>query len=312
MFDSSLPLASVVLAALWLVLSAIVAAGYPAVKAMLPKAPKSRATALLILCSGPLFVSLAISVLLFTPNRLIDPHCHAACAPHVPAVLDDIIEWGALTWAALLGGSLLFFICTRVLQARRLGQILNFVASGSGAAFSVVDSSEPLAVSMGLFRPKVLISNGLMQSVSRAELTAIVEHEQAHCRRRDNLKKLLAFCGTIPSLLRKRLRADLDLALEQCCDAAAARALGDPPLVAQTLIRVQKLARQGAREDRSGFDGANIEARVNALLQPPAEFANPGLVVVLAVAVIGLIMLTPAPLHHQIEKLLDGLHLLLQ
>ncbi len=91
MLDTSLPLAIVVFAGLWLTLSALISATYPAVKAALPKAPKQRAAALLLLCTAPLLISLAITALEFTAERLVEPHCHVDCVSHVPAVLDEVL-----------------------------------------------------------------------------------------------------------------------------------------------------------------------------------------------------------------------------
>lgn len=309
MFESNLPLASVVFAALWLISSAVVAVIYPAVSAILPAAPKQRAAALLFLCTGPLCISLAITVLEFSTARFVSPHCHIACRPHVPKVFDDAIEWGFLMGAVLLVGSVAFFLYRRGVQAQRLGRILDTIAPHTRETFWVVESREALAVSVGLFKPRVFISRGLIQNVSREELKAIVEHEQEHGRRRDNLQKLLAFLCTIPSLVQRRLLADLSLAVEQCCDAVAARVLGDPLLVAETLVAVQKLSR-GARGARCGFDSSNIEARVNALLQPSIEPAYPVLVPGLLAGALCVIVLALDPLHHQIENMLEWLHLL--
>lgn len=306
--DTSLPLAIVVFASLWLVLSAAVSAAYPAVKSVLPAAPKQRAAVLLVLCTAPLFISFAITTLEFSAKSLIDPHCHLDCEPHVPAVLGEVTGWILLTLAVVLAGSLLCHLCRRISRERHLGQILNAVAPQSRGNFRLFDSSEALAFSAGVFKPWVFVSQGLVQNVSSEELKAIIEHEHAHGRRRDNLQRLLAFLCTFPSLSQKRLLTDLNLAAEQCCDAAAARALDDPLLVAQVLVKVQKLQCRSARKELCGFDGSNIEARVDALLQPAKE-PTPLLLVVLLAGALGLIILAPEPLHHLVERVLDSLHL---
>ncbi|MGH8720298.1 MAG: M56 family metallopeptidase [Burkholderiales bacterium] len=201
----------------------------------------------------------------------------------------------------------MFHLCRRVARGRHLGQILNAVAAQSREDFCLIDCGEALAFSAGVIRPRVFVSRGLMQNVSSRELKAIVEHERAHGRRHDNLQKWLAFLCTFPSLSQKRPLADLSLAAEQCCDAAAARALGDPLLVAEVLVKVQKLKRRGAH-DICGFDGSNLEVRVSALLQPAKEDAtHPVLLVMLLAGALGLIVFAPDPLHHLLERLLDWL-----
>ncbi|MFH9225465.1 M56 family metallopeptidase [Streptomyces lydicus] len=52
-----------------------------------------------------------------------------------------------------------------------------------------VEDGQPLAVTYGLLRPRVLVSTGLLAEA--AELDAVLVHEREHVRRRDPLKALL-------------------------------------------------------------------------------------------------------------------------
>jgi hypothetical protein len=55
----------------------------------------------------------------------------------------------------------------------------------------VVEGPAPLCVLSGIFRPRLLISRGLLESLSAEELTVALRHEHAHLRSVDNLKRLL-------------------------------------------------------------------------------------------------------------------------
>lgn len=53
-------------------------------------------------------------------------------------------------------------------------------------------AAEQLAVTAGLARPYLVVSTGLVDALGGAELRAVRAHEQAHLRRRDPLRVLLA------------------------------------------------------------------------------------------------------------------------
>lgn len=312
---TSLALATVALAALWIFLSALSGSVYAAAKTWLPQGPEQRSAVLLFVCAGPLLISVALAVMVFAPameGRLVQTHCHLDCASHAPAIVDTAMAWCFMVLATLLAGRALFHLCRGVLRVRRLNQNLHVLAPEARGNFRLIASSETLAFSAGLFRPTVFVSHGLMQHISGAELEAVVQHEQAHGRRRDNLRNWLATLGTclFPAFVRKELLQDLRMAEEQCCDIAAARALRDPLLIAHTLVKVQKLARQSGHSGRCDFIGSNIEARVHALLHPAREPAPPGVLPVMLLAgSVGLVILATDPLHHIVETMLAWLQL---
>jgi Zn-dependent protease with chaperone function len=56
----------------------------------------------------------------------------------------------------------------------------------------LVATGEKVAVTTGLARPYVVVSTGLIEALDNVELLAVLAHEQAHLRRRDPLRVLLA------------------------------------------------------------------------------------------------------------------------
>src|SRR5262249_51771302 len=54
----------------------------------------------------------------------------------------------------------------------------------------VVQKEEPLLVLSGVFRPRMVISRGVMTELSEEQLDVAVRHEVAHRDSRDNLKRL--------------------------------------------------------------------------------------------------------------------------
>jgi Zn-dependent protease with chaperone function len=55
-----------------------------------------------------------------------------------------------------------------------------------------LDAGAPYALTYGALRPRILVTTGLLRTLSDAELAAVLTHEQEHLRSRDPLKNVLA------------------------------------------------------------------------------------------------------------------------
>jgi beta-lactamase regulating signal transducer with metallopeptidase domain len=62
----------------------------------------------------------------------------------------------------------------------------------------IVDSEAPLLALTGVFRPRVIISQGVLQALSADQLDVALLHESAHRSSRDNLKRLLFLLAPDP------------------------------------------------------------------------------------------------------------------
>lgn len=65
-------------------------------------------------------------------------------------------------------------------------------AGRAGIKLLLVPTSRPMAFCLGLFRPRVVVSAGLLAGLDPEEQKAVVWHEAAHARAREPLKCLLA------------------------------------------------------------------------------------------------------------------------
>lgn len=137
----------------------------------------------------------------------------------------------------------------------------------------VMDCNVPLALTAGLSRPEVYISSYLVVSLPSDMLGVIVAHERAHVRRRDGMVQFVAHISSLLHFpwVRRRLLADLSLACEQACDKEAAREVGDPLRVVETLLALYRLftpsklvLAMGALSFGSGDLGHRIEALLSA------------------------------------------------
>ena len=176
-----------------------------------------------------------------------------------------------------------------------------------------MDCAAPLALTAGLSRPEVYISSSLLASLPSDMLRVIVAHERAHVRRRDGLIQFVAHIVSLLHLpgIRRRLLADLSLACEQACDQEAAREVGDPLRVAETLLAVARWftpAKCVSAVGALSFGSGDLVPRIEALLSTaptPHGVSVPRQVW----GVLFLLLLSAAgyaaePLHRSIEALL--------
>ena len=61
-----------------------------------------------------------------------------------------------------------------------------------GSEVFVMPTSRPLAFCVGLLRPRIYLSEGLLGDLSASELLSVVAHERHHARRRDPLRAVVA------------------------------------------------------------------------------------------------------------------------
>lgn len=107
-----------------------------------------------------------------------------------------------------------------------------------GVPVLVLATRRPHAFCVGLLRPRVVVSTGLIDTLSGPQLRSVLLHERHHAHRRDPLRRALikAFCDGfwfVPTL-RATARAQATIS-ELAADAVAIRATGAQPLAAALL-----------------------------------------------------------------------------
>ena len=90
----------------------------------------------------------------------------------------------------------LFIVCKRMWRQFLILKItkvlIPFVRKGK--QIYILPTAEVAAFTIGLFRPKVVVSEGMLQTFSDEEMDAIIFHEEYHQNNRDPLK---LFCFTL-------------------------------------------------------------------------------------------------------------------
>src|SRR5688572_19379632 len=121
----------------------------------------------------------------------------AATAGRGAAAVALAVLLGAIALAAV--GNLAAFFAIETVSAIRLARSLAARAvpvpgrvlaalGGAPVRCSVAEDVMPFAITVGLSSPRIVVSTGLVSSLTLSELRAVLAHEAHHCLRRDPLR----------------------------------------------------------------------------------------------------------------------------
>jgi beta-lactamase regulating signal transducer with metallopeptidase domain len=329
---TSLPATSLILlctaatAALAFAVSALAGAGAVAGRRALDAlTPAAQARVLLVLAILPAITSIAVMTTALSPTfGWIADHCLRAFElhthPHICAAHHVATEPALplMILAALLLGRLVLTVLRLAWQGKRAAaarRALERIASteapgeapGDTRRLRVLPFDEPQAFVLGLWRPLLFVTRGLVSGAHREHLEPVLAHERAHLRRRDSLRRLvssLALAFHLPGVA-GRLERQLVRAHELAADAEAAAAVQSPERVAHALVQLTRVRRR-APASALAFDGADVEARVTSLLDPRPRHDQPQARTIGLVAVIACVLLGAGAdlVHHGVEILL--------
>ncbi len=276
-----------------------------------------RSKILVIWLLSPIFiaVNLSLSGLLFNwmqSHEMATAHCtsHNNSMAHL-CWFEPIVHISDHLWMAAIGLMALVIIFNAykgiklMLKHRHFQSTLNAVSEQQENNVFRISSEHFFVFSSGLLSPQAYISSQLLEHLSAEEIEVVLAHEQAHCRRRDVLRKLLlSFAGLFHlPVTRQHLLNDLELSHEQICDNAAVQKVASRFLVAETIIKVARQLQLLTPESEMGiisFDGSHIDIRIQQLLDQPKP-VNPYLLF-FSTALLGMViscaLMLTMPLHH--------------
>ena len=284
-----------------------------------------RADALLLAAVLPALACLAVVLGAATPPLLAalglgadhcPTHTHHAhlCLLHPGRLHSAVAALGAVSLAVLTFRAAWLLSSLRDTR-RRLDVLEQLGSARPGSRFPViaVRGARGLCHSAGVFSRRIFVSSELLETLSTDEARAALAHEEAHLTRRDPLSCLalsVAKLFWLPGLA-ALLQRDFHAAMEEACDADAARSLGDAALVASALVNVATLQSEQARDAVPAFGEGALEARVHKLLgeRPPKVAASLAAALLLAAGAAAAVTTAVGAdaLHHAAET---ALHLL--
>lgn len=205
-----------------------------------------------------------------TARFLVIEHCHAGvCDSHAPLVGSGSLGSIGLVAVASLAVLVVGAATIRALAfgRRRLRSLFALSRQSHEREHLVVDSDQLFAWCCGLVRQRIVLSRGLVERLSTAELDVVLAHERAHLARFDNLRNFVVRWATIlwPSHPRTRVRADLEADSERVCDLAALRACGSRQLFRRVVEIVTPASPHPMAAKGATFGSDHSSARVAEL-----------------------------------------------
>ncbi|MFQ3618221.1 MAG: M56 family metallopeptidase [Cyanobacteriota bacterium] len=186
----------------------------------------------------------ALGPFLFAPLLLLCTVIAVFCMGREGHMLG--LSVGALGWVLAVGsltvaGGLLLRLGWQVGRSRQSLQSLPVVEIGSATA-RLLDTPALFAAQIGFWQPELVVSRGLLDTLSVERIAAVLAHEQAHTHYRDTfwffwlgwLRGLTAWLPHTEALWQELLRLR-----ELRADRWAAQQV-DPLLLAESLVQVVK------------------------------------------------------------------------
>ena len=191
-------------------------------------------------------------------------------APAASVVPDGMANWIMVLIAAWAAGVLLALLVwgMRWWKLRALVRAARPLAIS--APLPVLTSSVPIEPGLiGIFRPVLMLPDGIQVRLSMQEMEAILAHELCHFRRRDNLTaaihmlvESLFWFHPLVWWLGRRLMNER----ERACDEAVLAAGNDPRVFAEGILNVCRFYIQAPQAYASALSGANLRMRIETIL----------------------------------------------
>jgi beta-lactamase regulating signal transducer with metallopeptidase domain len=137
----------------------------------------------------------------------------------------------------------------------------------------------------GILRPRIVLPAGIERLLTRRELEAVLAHEVAHARRRDNLIELAYQAGRCLLWFHPLMwvaGARLSLYRELSCDESVVRGAGGADLVSA----IGKLALPARRGPFQASMSSFLRERLERLGEPAARNAASGLAAIAFIAIL--------------------------
>ena len=145
----------------------------------------------------------------------------------------------------------------------------------------------------GLFRPVLLLPEGICDRLSPAQMRVIVAHEMCHVRRRDNLTatihmlvEAIFWFHPLVWWIGRRMIGEREAA----CDEAVIAAGGEREAYAEALLTVCKFYVESPLASAAGVAGADLKKRIERIMTPGVtqqlNFAKKAMLAVAATATV--------------------------
>lgn len=153
---------------------------------------------------------------------------------------------------------------------------MNKTYNSEKKAFMVISHPAAIAITMGLIRPRIVLSTGLIKFLTNDELKAVIYHEMYHAESRDPLKNfLMSLCSStlwyIPIL--KWFNQKYRIVKELLADEFAIEKQATSVNLGSALLKMLKVGKQEKIPFvHASFADTSVNYRIEYLLNPFMEF----------------------------------------
>lgn len=210
----------------------------------------------------PLFASVVLTAVFVVPSfQILEPRSIDEGMGTLPLALGVaallMIAWGS--YRVISAQTRTSRIVARWLEGAR-----PLDTDAQTVTFRSRRETPPLTL-VGMRKPRVLVSDSTVELLSHDELRVALQHELAHIRSCDNLKKLVFRFSPFPGMA--KLEGAWSQAAELAADDAAVSNLNDAIDLAAALVKLSRLLPvEAAPACTVGFVTGSISARVARLL----------------------------------------------
>jgi bla regulator protein blaR1 len=204
-----------------------------------------------------------------TIEQIGEPLTVPAAAAHAVAAAAPT-PWGTIALAAWACGFAAMVACW--LARWRRVRVLRRRASARALEFPVPVMSLPGLLEpgvFGVFRPVLLLPEGIVERLNPGELNAILAHEACHVRRRDNLTATIHMAVQATFWFHPLvwwLGARLVEERERACDEEVLSLGNTPRIYAAGILNVCRHYVESPLACVSGVTGSNLKRRIEAIL----------------------------------------------
>lgn len=202
-------------------------------------------------------------------ERISRPFILPAAAPQAaatPAASPMAAAVLGVWFSGIAAGIVFWFCCWRRMRAARLAAI----PLDLDLPVPVFSSSMRLEPGVfGIYRPVLLLPEGIAARLSRPQLETIIAHELCHVRRRDNLTaalhmsvETLFWFHPLVWWIRSRLLEER----ERACDEAIMQSGTEPQAYAEGILKVCQYYLESPLACASGITGADLKKRICGIM----------------------------------------------
>jgi bla regulator protein BlaR1 len=209
-----------------------------------------------------------LSIAMDAISQPFQPPPPLRAAPGGVETSGTLVPWVLLTvWLCGFAGLLLFW----GLRWRRLQLAAREASSiDLGAPILTLSSSACIEPGIfGVFRPALLLPEGIADRLTKEQLAAIVAHELCHVRRRDNLAAAIHMVVEAVFWFHPLvwwIGARLVEERERACDEEVLRMGSEPQAYAEGILNVCKFYVESPLACVSGVTGSNLKKRIEEIM----------------------------------------------